>query len=114
MELTFIVDERSISFTNGMIIWDPVSNKIVGVDTYADGGMTRYEIDRQGKTLTLTAVGAKADGTSTSANFTFTVVSPDQRTIDVTNRTEGGQSLPDIPAVEIRRVKRKKRDQSPE
>jgi hypothetical protein len=113
-DVSFIVKDKSMSFTNGMIIWDPGANKIVGTDTYADGGMMRYEVHRDRKALTLKAVGAKADGVKTSATYTFTIVSPTLRSVEATDRKEGNESLPNITGVELKRVKRTKKAKSSE
>ena len=108
MEFAFIIDDQPLSSTNGMIVWDPVAEKIVGTDTYAHGGMTRYDVEVDVKKLVLKAVGGKSDGTKTSETYTFNIDSRDQRTVDITNRKEGRQSLPDIVGIELKRLKRTK------
>ena len=91
---------------DGMFMWDPASQMVVGMSKNAGGDLSRAEVDRDGKVITLKDTGATAEGAKTSGKVIYTIVNRDERTAQLTDRIKGDDSIPDSPVISMKRVKR--------
>lgn len=94
---------KTVDFTDGFITWDPREKSLVGMDSYATGGMARYLMTVDGNKIMWKFTGVTADGTPTSESLTATPSGKDTFKLESTARSEGEKKLSDQ-VVTLRRV----------
>ncbi len=104
--VSITLDEKTMPVADGMFMWDPASQTVIGMSKNAAGDLSRAEVDRDGKVITLKDTGATAEGAKTSGKVIYTIVNRDERTAQLTDRTKGDDSIPDSPVISMKRVKR--------
>ena len=99
------VHGKSINVTNGLIAWDALQKKIIGLDAYIGGGIYQYELQVQEDKIVLCGHGATAEGVRTETTVEYTNLSKDSLTGQFINQREGDKQLPDSPPYTLTRVK---------
>jgi hypothetical protein len=100
------VDDRVVNVTNGLLVWDALQKKIVGLDAYVQGGMYLYEVQVLEDAILLNGHGATADGAKMEQTVRYSNISRDRITGQFINRVEGGKQLPDGEPYTLNRVKK--------
>jgi hypothetical protein len=98
------LDDNPVAFGHAFYTWDPRTTKIVFLDTSLDGKMSRGEVTTENGNLLFTYQGSTADGTSLSSTITYVPLNKDSFRAQITNRKEGGKTLPDTTPLELTRV----------
>lgn len=105
---------RNVTVTRGdepvlegwqIIGWNPVDETIRSWTFDDEGGFAEGRWTRDGQRWLVRETGYSSDGSRTTADNTFTKVSPDRLTWESSNRTLDGEPQPGIGRVEINRVK---------
>lgn len=105
--VTANVDDKVVNVTNGLLVWDAVNKKVVGLDAYVDGGIFQYEVQVHDDEILLVGHGANVDGVKTEMTVKYTDLSKDSITGQFTKRKEGDKELPDLKPYTLTRVKKK-------
>ena len=95
------------SVNTGLIAWDPMNKKIIGLTAHADGGITHYEYQGQGNKLVIPGHGADANGVRTVTTFESSDISKDSFTVRIIKRVAGDEDTtpPSGPGLKVTRVK---------
>jgi uncharacterized protein (TIGR02246 family) len=88
-----------------IIGWDPIEERIRSWTFDGEGGFADGRWTREGDRWLLRETGVAPDGSRTSADSTFTKLSPDRFAWESNNRTLDGDPQPSIGRIEINRVK---------
>lgn len=97
--------DRVIPYTCGFIVWDAQKRKLVGTDSYLDGGVYHYEVTPSVGLLTYKGQGCKADGTPMSSIITTRFLDENHWEGQFIDQTEGREKLPDGPVIKATRIK---------
>jgi hypothetical protein len=107
LTVTANVGDEVINVTNGLLVWDALNKKIVGLDAYVQGGMYLYEVQMRAGEILLVGHGATRDGATMKQTVRYSDISRERITGQFVQREEGGQSLPDGEPYTLTRVKKK-------
>lgn len=99
------VDGKSVNVTNGLIVWDALQKKIIGLDAYIGGGIYQYEVQVQKDKIVLRGHGSTAEGARTETTVEYTNLSTDSFTGQFIGQREGDKQLPDSPRYTLTRAK---------
>ena len=105
--VTANVGDKIVNVTNGLLAWDALNKKIVGLDAYVDGGIFQYEVQVHDDEILLVGHGANVEGVNTEMTVKYTDVTKDSITGQFIKRKEGDQELPDLKPYTLTRVKKK-------
>jgi len=101
------VEDKVINVTNGLLAWDALNKKIVGLDAYIQGGMYLYEAQVHEDEILLVGHGATGDGAKMEQTVRYSDLSRNGITGQFINRKEGDKQLPDGEPFTLNRVKKK-------
>ena len=95
-------------FTSGQIPLDPATGEMRSWTFEADGGFGHAVWSRDGKKWSLDSAGILGDGTILTATNIMTPIDDQSFTWQSTNRTVGGEEMPDVAPIKVTRVKAEK------
>ena len=106
------VDGKIAFQGNPRIDWDAATASIRSSSIEADGGYSNGTWTQQGDSWVMATNSTLADGKKLAANNVIVQTGPDSITLQSKDRKlEGGESLPDSPAITLKRVSPPKIDQ---
>jgi uncharacterized protein (TIGR02246 family) len=107
MVTTFLttVRDTTVGKATQWIGWDPVAKHLRSWLFDATGGFGDGAITRDGQDWVIKTNTVMRNGKKATATYVLTPVDADSFTLQARERTEDGNSLPDMPAVTMKRVK---------
>ena len=94
-----------VHVTDGLMIYDPGQKKILGMDTYADGGVFRYVVDPQEGKIFCRGHGSTGDGVPTELTVVCSDMMQDSFTGQFVHQKRGDKQIPNGKPYTLHRVK---------